>query len=404
MSTLSPQASFSVSQARRLIADLFEHREAIYWADMIVTAAVGYGAAMTYLSAPNWSALQIVTYLVAGFALFRLGSFIHEIVHMPGRTLLRFRIGWNLLAGIPMLMPSFFYNNHIDHHSTRHYGTGQDGEYLPIGSGTLGHIARFYAQVLVLPLSIFIRFLLITPISFLHPRLRQWMLEHYSSYVINWRYRHHVPDNAPRHIWAWLEVACFLRAACLIGAVAIGMASLSELVKMYLLAIVALGLNYVRNLVAHRYESDGTPMSHVDQLSDSVNIRGIPILTELFFPLNLRYHALHHLYPTLPYHNLRAAHRRLMSELPADSLYRRSEYPGFASIAWDVLKRAAATSRKPADDASRVDQRWFANRRELLDDWQFRVAQRGRAEAAAPAASSTAPGATTDRDQPQRAA
>ena len=46
-----------------------------------------------------------------------------------------FTIGWNLLCGIPMLMPSFFYENHIDHHNSHRYGTKRDGEYLPLGAG-----------------------------------------------------------------------------------------------------------------------------------------------------------------------------------------------------------------------------------------------------------------------------
>jgi hypothetical protein len=38
-----------------------------------------------------------------------------------------------------------------------------------------------------------------------------------------------------------------------------------------------------------------------------------------FFPLGLRYHALHHLFPSLPYHALGTAHRRLIVALPPDS-------------------------------------------------------------------------------------
>jgi fatty acid desaturase len=48
---------------------------------------------------------------------------------------------------------------------------------------------------------------------------------------------------------------------------------------------------------------------------------------ELWAPVGLRYHALHHLFPSLPYHNLGKAHRRLMRELPADSPYRQTESP-----------------------------------------------------------------------------
>ncbi|HZL88000.1 MAG TPA: fatty acid desaturase, partial [Pirellulaceae bacterium] len=45
-------------------------------------------------------------------------------------------------------------------------------------------------------------------------------------------------------------------------------------------------------------------------------------LAVLFCPVGLRFHALHHIFPTLPYHNAHAAHQRLLAALPADSPYR----------------------------------------------------------------------------------
>ncbi len=350
-----------MQQAHVLVKDLFEHRAWIYWTDLIVTLAVGYTAAGIYLSAPLFSPLQIVCYFVAGFALFRAGSFIHEIVHMPGRQLRAFKIGWNVLAGIPMLMPSFFYGNHIDHHSSKHYGTGKDGEYLPIGSGTLREIGHFYLQVVFLPIAVFLRFLVITPLSFLHPGLRQWALERASSFVINLKYRRTIARNAPRRLWAVIEFFCFLRAAAILIAPALGVVPWSRVVLLYGLALMTLGLNYIRNLVAHRYESTGQPMSHLDQLDDSVNIIGIPVVTELFFPLNLRYHALHHLLPTLPYHNLAQAHRRLIAQLPADSSYHRTVHPGFLSVASRVLRNARRTQAVDPGASGRADA-WYANR------------------------------------------
>lgn len=353
---------FSIQQAHGLVKDLFQHRASIYWADMIATLAVGYTAAGIYLSAPLFSPLQIACYFIAGFALFRAGSFIHEIVHMPGRQMRAFKIGWNILAGIPMLMPSFFYGNHIDHHSSKHYGTGKDGEYLPIGSGTLREIGHFYLQVVFLPIAVFLRFLIITPLSFFHSGLRQWALERASSFVINLQYRRTIPRNAPRKLWAVIELFCFLRAAAILIAPAIGAVPWSRVVLLYGLALMTLGLNYIRNLVAHRYESTGRPMSHLDQLEDSVNIIGIPVITELFFPLNLRYHALHHLLPTLPYHNLPQAHRRLIEQLPADSSYHRTVHPGFLSVASRVFRNARTAPATESGTSSRADA-WYANRK-----------------------------------------
>jgi fatty acid desaturase len=371
---MSSPATFSIAEARRLLGDLFEHRPAIYWTDFLVSLTIGYACAATYLNAPLGSLPQIVCFPIAVFALFRVGSFIHEIVHFRRDEMKGFRTAFDLLAGVPMLMPSFFYGNHIDHHNTHHYGTGQDGEYLPLGSGPLRNVAKFYAQVIFLPAAVAFRFLILTPISFLHPRLREWTLQHCSSFVINLRYRRRsIPADAPRAYWAFIETLCFLRTLAIFVWVVNGWAPWYRIPMLYLLAMCVLGLNYVRNVVAHHYQGDGEPMSHAEQLLDSVNIEGGRLggpITELFFPLGLRYHALHHLFPALPYHNLYAAHRRLMAELPAESAYRRTVYPSFWS-ALDVLRRRAAT----AAELERHHQptgadAWFENRRRLLESYQ----------------------------------
>jgi fatty acid desaturase len=360
--------NFSVQYARELIKDLFEHKAWIYWTDLLVTLTIGYSAAMIYFNypAPIWSWQRVLAYFVAGFALFRAASWIHEIVHFRGKELQWFTIGWNILAGIPMLTPSFFYTNHIDHHSTKHYGTGQDGEYLPLGSGPLREIVYFWLQVFALPIAIYFRFLIITPLSFMCPPLRKWALERFSSFVINLKYRHEIPRGAPLFWWAVIEFCCFLRAAALLLFVAMRWAPLERIPLIYSLALIALGLNYVRNMVAHHYRSNGEPMAHVDQLFDSVNLRGMPIVTELFFPLGLRYHALHHLFPSLPYHSLAKAHRRLLAQLPTDSGYHETVYAGFWSVFRDVVKNARVVSAERRAAKRTIADEWYDRREQLL--------------------------------------
>ena len=327
-----PTGVFSFREARKILGDLFVHRAVVYWADMLITLAVGYGFAYVYLNTPAFSLLQIASFLISGFALFRVGSFIHEITHLRQGELLAFRVAWNIFAGIPMLMPSFFYENHIDHHNGHRYGTIRDGEYLQLGRGSRWKLLWFWLQVPVLPLYIYVRLLIVSPISFLHPRLRKWALERMSSFVINFRHRLDVPESAPRKAWAALELACCLRAVALAILLFAGLKPWTHGLQLYFLALMTLGLNYIRNMVAHHYRNAGKEMTFLEQLDDSVNITGGPILTELFFPLGLRFHALHHLFPSLPYHNLGVAHRRLMAALPADSPYRRTVYRSFWSV------------------------------------------------------------------------
>src|SRR5262249_44241963 len=116
-------AEMAINEARLLLSDLFVYKPWIYWTDLFITLAIGYTAAGIYLAAPLGSWQQIAGFIVGGFALFRAGSFVHEITHMRGGHMLSFRVGWNLVCGIPMIMPSHFYENHIDHHNSHLYGT-----------------------------------------------------------------------------------------------------------------------------------------------------------------------------------------------------------------------------------------------------------------------------------------
>ena len=50
-------------------------------------------------------------------------------------------------------------------------------------------------------------------------------------------------------------------------------------------------------------------------MSDSIDTPGA-FWTELWAPVGLRYHALHHYFPGIPYHNLKAAYSRLVRTLP----------------------------------------------------------------------------------------
>jgi fatty acid desaturase len=111
-------------------------------------------------------------------------------------------------------------------------------------------------------------------------------------------------------------------------------------------------VNYNRTVVAHHYRSRGDVMTYHEQLADSVNITGSRFLTELFFPLGLRYHALHHMFPAIPYHNLGKAHRRLMAELPADALYRQTVYPNY----WAALAALIDDVRRAGRGGSTHDQ------------------------------------------------
>ena len=118
--------------ARDLTQGLGQARPGIYWPDMLVSAALGYGAIATAILTDNL-AIAVVAGLVGSLALYRALMFIHELTHIHRDALPGFRTGWNLLVGIPMLTPSFMYEGvHVIHHKRTQYGTVEDPEYLPL--------------------------------------------------------------------------------------------------------------------------------------------------------------------------------------------------------------------------------------------------------------------------------
>ncbi|MET0987038.1 MAG: fatty acid desaturase [Steroidobacteraceae bacterium] len=142
---------------------------------------------------------------------------------------------------------------------------------------------------------------------------------------------------------------CFAYLAAIAALLLVGVISGTHLLKAYLLLCAALTLNSIRTLAAHRYGNRGDRMSHVDQFSDSINMVGQTWLTIVLFPVGLRYHALHHLLPTLPYHNLGKAHRRLIEALPADSPYHATCRVSFFSAIAELWRAARGTA--PQDSA-----------------------------------------------------
>ena len=91
--------------AADLTRDLNVARPGIYWADMIGCALLGYAGLFTAIFTGS-TLVGIVGGIVSILALYRAGSFIHELTHIKPNAVPGFRLVWNLIVGIPLLVPS----------------------------------------------------------------------------------------------------------------------------------------------------------------------------------------------------------------------------------------------------------------------------------------------------------
>ncbi len=328
--------------AAELTRDINTAKPALYWADFLASALGGYAALYGAMALPTvWAILVAV---VAVLALYRAGSFIHELTHVKHSTLPGFRFGWNALVGVPMLVPSFMYEGvHTLHHARTRYGTVEDPEYLPLALMKPWTLPLFVIASLLAPIAVLFRFGVLTPLSLLSPRLREIVVQRYSGLQINPAFRRRSPEGELKRQWFWQETACSVWAISLIAMVATGVVPLRLFLIGVGVASAVMLLNQVRTLVAHLWENEGEAMTVTAQYLDSVNVPPPSLLPALWAPVGLRYHALHHLLPSLPYHSLGEAHRRISAAVTAESPYHKGNYAGLPGL---VGRLAASTMGK----------------------------------------------------------
>lgn len=317
--------------AAELTRDINVARPAIYWGDFLGSAALGYaGLAGAILLS---GAFAVASAVVAILALYRAGSFIHELTHVRHRELPWFRFGWNALIGVPLLVPSFMYEGvHNLHHNRTRYGTIEDPEYLPLALMKPWTLPLFVLTAALAPIALLFRFAILTPVSLVIPPLRRLVVGQFSGLQINPKFRRRAPEGELKRQWFWQEAGASIWSITLIALVAGGIIPLGAF-GIYL-AIVSgtMLLNQTRTLVAHLWENEGEAMTVTAQYLDSVNVPPPATLPALWAPVGLRYHALHHLLPSLPYHSLGEAHRRLTKALVVDSPYHRGNYSGLPHL------------------------------------------------------------------------
>ena len=327
MNAIADSEASLARQANELARDLARANPRVYWLDLSVTAAVTW-LSLAIATTSASTAWAVTAGVVCILALYRGISFIHELTHLRPDEVPGFHIAWNVLIGVPWLTPSLLYEGvHILHHAKDRYGTARDPEYHPLARRPPHELAAFVGIALLAPVGVILRFAVLAPISFLIPPLRRFVVAKTSGMVINLGFSREDHDRAASAPWLAQEIGAWLWSWMILGLTAAGVIPLRALIIAMAIFSLMTVLNQMRTAVAHYWENDGEQMPVLDQFLDSVNVPPPALLPFLWAPVGLRYHALHHLMPRLPYHNLGTAHRRLTEAFPADHVYRRVEQP-----------------------------------------------------------------------------
>ncbi len=328
-------------KAAELTRDLHRPNPLIYWGDFLGSTGLAYAAMTGAILLPLGPALACA--VLAVLALYRATLFIHEITHLNHAHLPGFRTGWNLLLGVPTMLPSFMYEGiHIIHHTRTRYGTVEDPEYLPLALMKPWSLPVFLLVSALLPVGLLLRFGILAPLSMLSPGLRRVVVERFSGLQTNPKFKRRGPEGDFARRWFWQELGASLMAIALLTAVATHVLPLRAFLICLAIVSGAAVLNQLRTLVAHLWENDGEQMTVTAQYLDSTNVPE-GLLPALWAPVGLRYHALHHLLPSLPYHALGEAHRRISAALPGDGTYQAGNH---ATLRGLLFRLAASTMRR----------------------------------------------------------
>ena len=262
-----------IRQLRRALDDLLVPKPAFYWLDFLASITCFYAGFAASAVLPLNNPLKLLGAVVAVLAVYRAVVFIHELAHLsPGRVP-GFRVAWNLLCGVPLLVPSFLYGSHRDHHARRAYGTAKDGEYRPWGrpGNRIGIVMFACSSFLGLPAGA-LRFGILGPISWLNPRIREWVAVNASSLVVDPRHRRDPPSQQEARGWRVQEACVFIYLLATAAALVTGLIDAELLLQLYLISAAALLLNSLRTLAAHRYRSAGDPLTTTQQLLELVEL------------------------------------------------------------------------------------------------------------------------------------
>ncbi|WP_412471875.1 fatty acid desaturase family protein [Halobacteriovorax sp. RT-1-4] len=292
------------------------------WFDLLSNALIGWSAFFYTCFHFN-----IFTFILAIFFIYRGTILVHEVSHIA-KKVKGYRTAFNILFGWPNAYPVYLGDAHLFHHGKKTYGTERDPEYKYISEFRFLTLTRPFLASVALPIIQVIRFgILPLTYIFLNTEQKKWVYQNISTLAFSMDYKRPIRNEKK-------DIARMVRndLMCVLYKVAIGLLIFLEVLPVqtiwiwFSIVVISSTLNMYRALFNHLYTNESlVPMTWEEHLLDTVTIESG--LSSFFIFVNgLNYHAIHHLFPELPYTNLAAAHKELMEKLPADHIYKSNTY------------------------------------------------------------------------------
>jgi fatty acid desaturase len=317
-------SSLDLSKYTGHVKDLMQPNPVIYWTDFLLSNIAGDVLIFFAVRAEPFSVLQMVCMFMAAVFLFRAAVFVHEDNHL-GKRIKGFSLAFNLVYGFLHKLPSYTYGPHKYHHLEKTFGTLKDPEYDVLADKPAYALLIPVVSMLLVPGFLVVRYgFLPALLPFLGERGRKWIYTHASTFVMNLEYKREQPTEDEVKEWYRQDLGCFLYNAVFFSLMAVQVLPWKLFWVWYLVFYGVYMLNFYRVIANHGYVTAFKPTTYKQQILDSTTLEVSPVFNEWWCPVGLRYHALHHMYLSIPYHNLGKAHKRLLDILPADHPYRRT--------------------------------------------------------------------------------
>jgi fatty acid desaturase len=282
--------------------------------------------------------------IVAAFSAYRGIHFNHEVVHQMDRLPFLHSL-YNFTFGFWCKFPAYFYLSHRHHHAKTTFGTLKDPEYAHLKGKWFPALILPLILSLVVPFTVWLRFAIFPSLlMFGGSKFRLWAHRYLTSVPLQPRYARPDPSETDMHQWLIEEYLTGVYSWALMGLILEGFLPWEVLLVWGICASIIFFFNHFRAMTAHGYASFYRTQNFAQQILDTQTVEGSGPWFHLWAPLSITYHTLHHLAPNIPYHNLPAAHRHLMSVLPSDHPYRKGVFSNFHKAFWPLVKQGATSS------------------------------------------------------------